>query len=110
MKRVSRHADGKYHIKGRVYDMLEGSRAQVWHETAYKTTGGLVRDDLMMNKHGRIVSMAKHKTAKKEKRLEKAGFFTKKGKFGYVKKSVKKGGYKHKTAKKGKSKSKSKKH
>lgn len=110
MKRVSRHADGKYHIKGRVYDMLEGSRAQVWHETAYKTTGGLVRDDLMMNKHGRIVSMAKHKTAKKEKRLEKAGYFTKKGKFGYVKKSVKKGGYKHKTAKKSKSKSKSKKH
>lgn len=106
MKRVSKHTDGKYHIKGRVYDMLEGSRAQVWHETAYKTTGGLVRDDLMMNKHGRIVSMAKHKTAKKEKRLEKAGYFTKKGKFGYVKKTAKKGGYKHKTAKKGKSKSK----
>lgn len=104
MKRVSRHADGKYHIKGRVYDMLEGSRAQVWHETAYKTTGGLVRDDLMMNKHGRIVSMAKHKTAKKEKRLEKAGYFTKKGKFGYVKKTAKK------TAKKGKkSKSRSRK-
>ncbi len=73
MKRVSRHADGKYHIKGRVYDMLEGSRAQVWHETAYKTTGGLVRDDLMMNKHGRIDSMAKPKTAKKEKRLTKGG-------------------------------------
>jgi hypothetical protein len=101
MKRVSRHADGKYHIKGRVYDMLEGSRAQVWHETAYKTTGGLVRDDLMMNKHGRIVSMAKHKTAKKEKRLEKAGYFTKKGKFGYVKKTAKKG----KKGKKSKSRS-----
>lgn len=106
MKRVSRHADGKYHIKGRVYDMLEGSRAQVWHETAYKTTGGLVRDDLMMNKHGRIVSMAKHKTAKKEKRLEKAGYFTKKGKFGYVKKTVKKTG---KKGKKSKSKSRSRK-
>ena len=87
MKRVSRHADGKYHIKGRVYDMLEGSRAQVWHETAYKTTGGLVRDDLMMNKHGRIVSKLKHTTAKKEKRLEKAGFHTKKGHFGFVKKN-----------------------
>jgi hypothetical protein len=40
----------------------------------------------MMNKHGRIVSALKHKTAKKEKRLEKAGYFAKKGKFGYVKK------------------------
>jgi len=99
MKRVSRHTDGKYHIKNRSYDMLEGSRAQVWHENAYRTSGGLVRDDLMMNKHGRIVSMAKHKTAKKEKRLEKAGYFTKKGKFGFVKKSVK-----NKTAKKRKSK------
>ena len=28
MKRILRHSDGKYHIKGRVYDMLEGSRAQ----------------------------------------------------------------------------------
>jgi len=30
--------------------------------------------------------LKKHNTAKKEKRLEKAGFFTKKGKFGAVKK------------------------
>jgi len=95
MKRISKHSDGKYHIKGRVYDMLEGSRAQVWHETAFRTSGGLRRDDLKMNKHGRIVSMLKHKTAKKEKRLEKAGYFAKKGKFGYVKKTAKK------TAKKG---------
>jgi hypothetical protein len=40
-----------------------------------------------MNKWGRIVSADKHKTAKKEKRLEKAGYFAKKGKFGYVKKN-----------------------
>jgi hypothetical protein len=39
-----------------------------------------------MNKNGRIVSAVKHKTAKKEKRLEKYGYFAKKGKFGYVKK------------------------
>lgn len=42
-----------------------------------------------MNKNGRIVSAVKHKTAKKEKRLEKYGFFAKKGKFGYVKKKGK---------------------
>jgi hypothetical protein len=39
----------------------------------------------MMNKHGRIVSKKKHNTAKKEMRLVKYGFVTKKGKFGYVK-------------------------
>jgi hypothetical protein len=32
----------------------------------------------------------KFKTAKKEKRLEKYGYYAKKGKFGYVKKSTRK--------------------
>jgi hypothetical protein len=41
-----------------------------------------------MNKWNRIVSRKKHATAKKEKRLEKAGYFAKKGKFGYVKKTA----------------------
>jgi hypothetical protein len=39
----------------------------------------------MMNKHGRVVSRSKHSTAKRERRLEKAGFFTKKGQFGFIK-------------------------
>ena len=111
MKRHSKSADGKYHIKGKKFDMLEGSRAQVWHETAYKTSGGLTRFELMMNKHGRIVSKKKHDTAKKEKRLEKAGYFAKKGKFGYVKKTAKKGARKaNKTAKKGARKHRTRKH
>jgi hypothetical protein len=45
------------------------------------------KSDLMMNKWGRIVSEKKHNTAKKEKRLEKSGYFAKKGSFGYVKKT-----------------------
>jgi len=90
VKRVQKHEDGTYHVHGKKYEMLEGSRAQVWHGTAYKTSGGLTKSHLMMNKHGRIVSSAKHRTAKKEKRLEKAGYFTKKGKFGAVKKTAKK--------------------
>ena len=84
-KKHMRGDDGKYHINGKKFDLLEGSRAQVWHETAYKTPGGLTRFQLMMNKHGRVVSVKKHNTAKKEKRLEKAGYFTKKGKFGAIK-------------------------
>jgi len=64
-----------------------GTRAQVWHGTALKTSGGLTKKHLMMNKHGRIVSRKKHNTAKREKRLVKAGFITKKGHFGFIKKS-----------------------
>jgi hypothetical protein len=41
-----RRPDGKYSINGRVFERLVGSRAQVWHETAYKTSGGLTRMDL----------------------------------------------------------------
>lgn len=87
-KRVSKGPDGKYHIKGRKYELLIGSRAQVHHGTAYKTPGGLTKEKILMNKHGRIVSRKKHATAKKEKRLEKAGYFAKKGKFGAVRKDV----------------------
>ena len=87
--RKKKHSDGMYHIHGKKYEQLRGSRAQVWHGTAYKTDGtpGLKKDDLLMNKWGRIVSKKKHNTAKKEKRLEKHGFFAKKGKFGFVKKN-----------------------
>ena len=81
----TRSEDGKYHIGGKKYEMLEGSRAQVWHETAYQTSGGLNKHHLIKNRHGRIVSKAKHHTAKKQKRLIKAGFITKKGQFGFVK-------------------------
>ncbi len=63
-----------------------GSRAQVMHGTAHHTSGGLTKKDLKMNKWGRIVSRKKSMKAKKDKRLEKAGYKTKKGKFGVVKK------------------------
>ena len=88
-RRVHKSADGKYHIKGKKFEMLVGSRAQVHHGTAYKTSGGLTASDLMMNKHGRIVSKKKHATAKREKRLEKAGYKPKKGKFVVMRKSMK---------------------
>jgi hypothetical protein len=61
-----------------------GSRRQVWNGTAKRTSGGLTKSDLMMS-HGRIVSKSKHFSAKKEMRLLKYGYGTKKGKFGFVK-------------------------
>jgi len=51
-----------------------GTRAEVWHGTAKKTSGGLQKNDLLKNKSGRIVSRAKHNTAKKEMRLKKFGY------------------------------------
>ena len=77
-----------------------GTRAEVWHGTAKHTSGGLEKKDLLKNKHGRIVSRRKHNSEKKSKRLIKAGYGTKKGKFGFVllgnakgrKKGSKKGG------------------
>ena len=61
-----------------------GSRRQVWNGSAKKTSGGLTKSDLVMS-HGRIVSKKKHNTAKKEMRLLKHGYGTKKGHFGFVK-------------------------
>ena len=86
VNKPTRASDGMYHIKGKKYEMLFGSRAQVWHGTAYKTKGQLKREHLMMNKRGRVVSKRKHNTAKKEKRLIKADIILKKGKFGFVRK------------------------
>jgi hypothetical protein len=93
MTKFSRTSTGKYSVAGKTFDVLIGTRAQVWHGTAYKTTGGLCKPDLMQNKSGRIVSKAKHNSAKREKRLVKAGFLTKKGQFGFIKngKSMRKG-------------------
>lgn len=62
-----------------------GSRAEVFHGNALKTSGGLMKSDLIQNKQGRIVSKKMSENAKRDKRLEKAGYTTQKGKFGAVK-------------------------
>lgn len=85
VKKHMKGPNGYYNINGKRYELLEGSRAQVGHKTAYKTAGGLKLSDLFKNKHGRYVSKKKHFTAKRENRLKKAGYGTVKGKFGSVK-------------------------
>ena len=108
VKRAHKSDDGMYHIKGKKFQMLVGSRAQVMHETAYKTTGGLTKKSLKKNKHGKIVSRAKSsKGPQMLKRLHDKGYFTRKGKFGAIKKTKKSNKGKNKTMKKkGKKKSK----
>jgi hypothetical protein len=64
-----------------------GSKAQVFHGTAKHTSGGLHKKDLVMNKHGRIVSRRKMALGKKAlKHLVKAGYKAKKGTFKLFKK------------------------
>lgn len=46
----------------------KGSRAEVFHGNALMTTGGLMRKDLLKNKHGHIVSTAKVKHSKDPKK------------------------------------------
>uniref|UniRef100_A0A6C0H5T6 Uncharacterized protein n=1 Tax=viral metagenome TaxID=1070528 RepID=A0A6C0H5T6_9ZZZZ len=67
--------------------MNVGTRAQVWHGTACRTSGGLHKKDLIMNKHGRIVSRKKHHSEKRGiiDRLFKKGYKPFKGKFGVSK-------------------------
>ena len=49
-----------------------GTRPEVFHGHALKTTGGLRREDLMKNPKGKIVSIEASKAA--EKRLKKPAF------------------------------------
>ena len=77
--------EGKYLIKGKKYNSIRGSRAQVMHETAYQTPGGLTKKDLKTNKHGRIVSRKMSARAGRENQLKKKGYLTKKGVFGAFK-------------------------
>ena len=91
MKRPVRNSsDGTYHLEGKKYKELFGSRVQVWSGTAYKTPGLLTKKDLIYTKNHRIVSLKKHISAKREKRLLRHGYGTKKGKFGYVKIPIRK--------------------
>ena len=86
-----------------VFQQTIGSRAQVMNGTAEKTSGGLKKKDLKYNSQGRIVSVKKSRSAKKEQRLKKAGWTYKKGEFGAIKieqKSPKKRGSKKKGSKK----------
>ena len=85
--KYQKNSAGHYVIKGKTYEMLFGSRAQVMHGTAYKTSGELTREQLIQNKHGRIVSRSKYNTGKNKNKnnLLLKGYTAKKGKFGYVK-------------------------
>lgn len=71
LKRIAKNtADGLYHIGNKSYKKYMGTREEVWNETAYKTTGDLTKDKLLVNKHGNIVSKSKFIAEKECYRLQ----------------------------------------
>ena len=66
-----------------------GSRAEVFHGNAKRTSGRLTKADLMKNGAGRIVSRQKHEAGKAAlKYLHAKGYIAVKGKFGSARKTV----------------------
>ena len=65
--------NGSYNIEGKIYEKLYGSRQDVWDGIVYKTSGGLVKSDLMKNSIGKIVSKKKSILETVNKRFEKCG-------------------------------------
>ena len=63
-----------------------GSRRQVMNGTAKITGGRLTKRQLKYNKRGKIVSRKASRAAKKSNNLVKAGYITRKGVFGVIKK------------------------
>jgi len=67
----TRNKDGGYTVDGNIYETLTGSRSNVFEGKSYKTTGGLTKSDLIINKYGKILSKNKSVSGKINNRLEK---------------------------------------
>jgi phage anti-repressor protein len=59
LRRIMREKDGLFHIEGKTYSKLIGTRDEVWKYIAYKTAGCLTRGGLILNKNGKLVSVSK---------------------------------------------------
>lgn len=70
IKNAKKEKDGNYNINDKVYKTIIGTREEVYKEISYKTTGGLTKDDLLLNKNGKIVSKKKCILETKINRLE----------------------------------------
>jgi phage anti-repressor protein len=60
--------DKKYHINGRIYKELYGTREEVWNYDAYHTRGNLTRDYFIVGRDGIIVSKNKQASCKENMR------------------------------------------
>lgn len=57
--RKMKERDGLFHIDGKKYEKIEGTREEVWNDAAYQTPGSLKKCDLLINHKGKIVSKIK---------------------------------------------------
>jgi len=62
--------DGLYHIDGNTYEILRGTREDVWNGKSYLTTGGVPKSGLIVNKTGKIVSKVKSVEGHKNNKFE----------------------------------------
>jgi hypothetical protein len=59
VRRFQKNKDGMYDIDNHTYQLLSGTREQVWDDVAYRTEGGLIKSDFIMNSMNKIVSKSK---------------------------------------------------
>lgn len=71
IRKYQKNKNGTYSIQDTIYDKLNGSREEVWNKTAYKTSGGLIKDDLIKTHSGKIISKQKHIESKRNSHLIK---------------------------------------
>jgi hypothetical protein len=69
--RKTKAKDGFFHLEGKQYTLLTGTREEVWNDVAYHTTGGLTKSDLMIGADGKIVSKVKCISSKLDNHLGK---------------------------------------
>ena len=69
-KRITK-VNGTYNIDGKIYEKLIGLRQEVMDEKAYKTAGSLLKDDLMVNRYGKVISKKKYIQEKTNNRFTK---------------------------------------
>ena len=79
-KNNKKPSENKYITDDNVFSSFYGTRQEVWDKKAYNTTGGLTRDDLMLNKLGKIVSKRKSAHEFSFNRFELCGINKKKEK------------------------------
>ena len=69
-KKNMRNKQGTYTIAGQDYQKNEGTRQEVWDGIAYQTSGLLLKDDLILNKNGKLISKKKCILAAEQNHLE----------------------------------------
>jgi regulator of replication initiation timing/predicted GIY-YIG superfamily endonuclease len=70
LKRLVRNKkDGLFHINNNTYEKNHGTREEVWNGIAYRSEGGLCKENFILNKENKIVSKKKFISSKEENRL-----------------------------------------